>query len=972
MDQTKIHENTFSSDPKERIDALRQLNNNFDSLPRKKEAWDDIIRLTSDSNSEVQKQAVIAIDSVFCFVPEKIQCWGDIVTLLEDKEFDFKSSVAESLYYAFRYTPKEENVWDNLSKLAKNEEQAVRKNSARSLISAFQHAPNKTEAWGILHKLSSDIESEVRRTIAREIGTVFLHIPDKDQALEDLFKLSRDERSTVRGATARSLSMVFRYLPENQQKSVWDVLLSLMEEKSINVREKAIKSVLSEIEYLPGAYKKQAWEILHKLRDSDRAIQITFLNFIPSAFQYLPDKQQAWQDLIALIENKGIDIMARTNAVHFLGSAFQYVPDKVQAFDDIIRLTENDDFNIRRYASNSIGHVFEHISKTERAWKFLHELTESSDTNIRSGAAQSIGSVYPYLSDQDKEQALQDIIRLAKDDESSVRSEVAGSIGYAIQNRSENYENKLWDILHNLADDPDIGVKSSVVTSIDVAFEHLSDKEEAWNDLIKIITTGNPFLRSNSTVFSLQRPVLCVPDKNQAVEDLIKLANDENGNVRSNIIRPMCSIIRYLNEENKNRVFNIIYSMVESNDRHVLSEIALSLGYVYQYIPDKDKAFGELLRLKEDDSVYVRVSSNRSLGRISIFKASQAETEEEYEKELENAVSFFEKVAEIDLYNPFDFCLPFYRAFHTLIFKKQKEAKEEVDRYLAEAKEAIKGSESRELLFDAVENLANALKEVQNLENMDLEAKKDKLNFYRTHCEKASELMYDTEKFAPAATGVIRKGLPILDRKLKSLLEEIQEKAKTACRESQGTDTEEIACAVSREVQKWEIGSQEEMSWYVENLIFTLESNVPKAAENQPIFDKIEQIREEKVLVKQYAILCSIIPMIPNLHVKQAISGLAEEVRGVKEAFDTLSIALKPGIKEEIEISSGIEILGTGAKHIVTIPLQEISYDELKDDLKRIKGKHITKLSRLPVRLARKIKGYLLLHDREDLVEQLS
>jgi hypothetical protein len=76
--------------------------------------------------------------------------------------------------------------------------------------------------------------------------------------------------------------------------------------------------------------------------------------------------------------------------------------------------------------------------------------------------------------------------------------------------------------------------------------------------------------------------------------------------------------------------------------------------------------------------------------------------------------------------------------------------------------------------------------------------------------------------------------------------------------------------------------------------------------------------------------------------------------------------------KEEFEISSGIEIWGTSAKHIVTIPLQEISYSELKDDLKNLKGKHINKLSKLSERLARKIKGYLLLNDREDIIEQLT
>jgi hypothetical protein len=52
--------------------------------------------------------------------------------------------------------------------------------------------------------------------------------------------------------------------------------------------------------------------------------------------------------------------------------------------------------------------------------------------------------------------------------------------------------------------------------------------------------------------------------------------------------------------------------------------------------------------------------------------------------------------------------------------------------------------------------------------------------------------------------------------------------------------------------------------------------------------------------------------------------------------------------------------------------LQEISYIELKEDLKKIKGEHISKLSELPKRLANKIKGYLLMKDREDIVDKLN
>ena len=52
---------------------------------------------------------------------------------------------------------------------------------------------------------------------------------------------------------------------------------------------------------------------------------------------------------------------------------------------------------------------------------------------------------------------------------------------------------------------------------------------------------------------------------------------------------------------------------------------------------------------------------------------------EDYKKELEKAIEFFEIAAKESpsWLNPAQFCLPFYRSFHTIIFKKQ-EAKEEV------------------------------------------------------------------------------------------------------------------------------------------------------------------------------------------------------------------------------------------------------------------------------------------------------
>jgi hypothetical protein len=42
------------------------------------------------------------------------------------------------------------------------------------------------------------------------------------------------------------------------------------------------------------------------------------------------------------------------------------------------------------------------------------------------------------------------------------------------------------------------------------------------------------------------------------------------------------------------------------------------------------------------------------------------------------------------------------------------------------------------------------------------------------------------------------------------------------------------------------------------------------------------------------------------------------------------------GPSSKLIISSGIEFLGSGAKHELEIPLSEFSYEELSDDIKRM------------------------------------
>ncbi|WP_407282847.1 hypothetical protein V7O61_02485 [Methanolobus sp. WCC1] len=59
------------------------------------------------------------------------------------------------------------------------------------------------------------------------------------------------------------------------------------------------------------------------------------------------------------------------------------------------------------------------------------------------------------------------------------------------------------------------------------------------------------------------------------------------------------------------------------------------------------------------------------------------------------------------------------------------------------------------------------------------------------------------------------------------------------------------------------------------------------------------------------------------------------DVTLIKKDIEEIRINQKTGIKEDVVISVGLEAFGTGAQHQVTIPLQDIPYKDLEDELNR-------------------------------------
>ncbi len=316
----------------------------------------------------------------------------------------------------------------------------------------------------------------------------------------------------------------------------------------------------------------------------------------------------------------------------------------------------------------------------------------------------------------------------------------------------------------------------------------------------------------------------------------------------------------------KDQAWQDLIRLTQDDDSDVRWVAAYALGTAFISITDasKDQALQDLHRLTLDDDRQVRVSANYSLGRVSILRATDAANEKEFKNELKNALDFFEKSnTEATFINPARFCYPFYKSIFSITFE-ERNVEAEVQEYIKEAKNAVEGSESKKTLLEAVENLENALREVHKSREKGLDAWKSDLRAYRLYCDRACNLLEITEKDAPGTTMIIRRGLPTIDQRIREIIADIQENARVTCQESKGTPAEEIACSTNQIVQKFEISDQDQMTENVEDLISILKLKIPYIPQNELIYKRIEKIRNQSDLTKQYKELEILIALIPT------------------------------------------------------------------------------------------------------------
>ncbi|MCG7849928.1 MAG: HEAT repeat domain-containing protein [ANME-2 cluster archaeon] len=348
--------------------------------------------------------------------------------------------------------------------------------------------------------------------------------------------------------------------------------------------------------------------------------------------------------------------------------------------------------------------------------------------------------------------------------------------------------------IHRKVASGDVRERREGVEQLRSNFVDLPDKDAAWQDLIRLTGDEDSIVRWHA-VYALGSAFQHVPDKDTAWEDLHRLTGDGDSNVRSLAADALGSTFQHVPDNES--AWKDLHRLTRNEDSDVRWGAADALGSAFQHVPDKDAAWKDLHQLRQDEDSNVRGSANHSLGKASIFKATVAESGEDFKSELNNAIDFFEKSSiEATYSNPSSFCLPFYRSFYTITFEKT-ESEGEVQRYLAEAKSASEGSKNKVTLLEAVENLANALSEAQKV--TDFDATKSDLKTYMQYCNRAANLIGDAAEDAPGAAEILRRGLPIIGERIKELLEEVRKKAEIIC-EAADLPESELGCKIVQHV----------------------------------------------------------------------------------------------------------------------------------------------------------------------------
>ena len=343
-----------------------------------------------------------------------------------------------------------------------------------------------------------------------------------------------------------------------------------------------------------------------------------------------------------------------------------------------------------------------------------------------------------------------------------------------------------WEDLLRLTQDEDIDVRLRAINALGLVFSQVSNKTQAWKYILRL--TQDEYIDMRCRNFALE--LIQIPDKAEDWECLIvRDWNRDANDVRWGAAYALGLVFSQVPD--KAQAWQDLHRLTQDKYSTVRMKAAYALGSAFSHVPDKDQAWQDLDRLTKDSDSGVRSRSLYSLGKSSIFKATETENDESFREYLVQAIDFFERSSKEGWYNLAVFCLPLYRSFYFITFRGL-EAQSEANRYLIEAKNAIEQSKSKEVLFEAVESLSQALVNVQKAKDATIQDRQIYLDALRRSCERAACLVFEANDRTPGAAKTIERGLHIIKGNIRAELAEIEKNSFRLLEATRSTPFESI------------------------------------------------------------------------------------------------------------------------------------------------------------------------------------
>lgn len=660
-EQSGLHDKTYSPASKIRIDAVRQLSTSFETLPERKQALEDLLRLLGDSNISVRVKVIQALATIFPLIPENRmeEVRERLLNLTAYPEGEVERAAVQGLVSIYPHLLEEdkEKAWKDLTALisSKSSTEGVRRGLARRLSSILPHVPDerKQQAWEDLFELIGAGDGVVREHASSCLGAVYPGLPDseKEGAWYRLLGLAGAEDKTVREQASRALVEVFPFVPENRRNEAWKWLLKLAASGDEEVRKGALPGLMDAFSHVSD--REGAWDGLLRLTsDRTRSVREQAAATIVASIPHMPDKEKVWVDLLKLIGSGDRDV--RDTAADSLFLVFPELRDKDGAWKELVRLTEAEDEYVRRKAAETLNRIFPHVSDRKEACADLVRLSGEEDSYVTRRALKVLASIYPELTGEDGVEKLYD---LAAEKAVYARRDTVQSLGSALsqemakeatkqketkkeekkQEEKKQEEKKKEEKIQEetkwgksgrktkpglellkLTGDRDSYVQKDAAEAIAISFSHLPDKREVCSELLRLssaITVGTT--ERKGAVHSLLALYSSggKGKKRDIWVELLKMTGDSEISIRKDAAEMLEPVFFEL--ENKSGAFTDLVLLTEERDPHVRKKAAKLLGSAFEYAKNRQRAWAELVRLaSEDEDREVRKNASRAFAVV--------------------------------------------------------------------------------------------------------------------------------------------------------------------------------------------------------------------------------------------------------------------------------------------------------------------------------------------------------------------